>query len=135
VLAGHVKHGRRSERRSSGYLNWVRVEELGIGGRRQVQDSVERLRDVKGLRHVVVEQLEALAPQQVLDTQCTGGEEIVHSENLVPTPDEEIAEVRPDEAGSTGDEKAQSTIGGQTEEGRFPIPRADQRSNQESSTK
>jgi hypothetical protein len=85
----------------------------------------------------VVEQLEALALQQVLDTPCRGGEEIVHSENPVSTPDKEIAEVRPDEAGSTGDEKAQSRLGGQAvaREGRFPTPRADQRSNQGSSTK
>ena len=95
MLAGHVKHGRRSKR-ESGDLNWVRVEEaLGSADVARCRTPSSGWCDVKGLRHIVVEQLEALAPQQMLDTQCTGGEEIVHSENLVPTPDEEIARCVP----------------------------------------
>jgi hypothetical protein len=105
VLAGHIEHRRRSERRGSSDLHRMRAEEPGIGGRRQVQDSVERRRDVERLRHVVVEQLEAVGSQQVLHAVCGGGEEIVYSQNPVPTPDEEIAEVRPDEARAAGDEK------------------------------
>jgi hypothetical protein len=71
-----------------------------------VEHPVERTRHVQELRHVLLDELEVRAPQQVRDVVRRPGGEVVHPDDLVPLREEAVAEVGAEKAGRAGDEDA-----------------------------
>ena len=70
--------------------------------RREVVDEVDRPCDLEVLDHVVVEELEPLVPD-VLDVCERARVQVVDAEDAVALLEEVVAEMRAEEAGSSGD--------------------------------
>ncbi len=60
----------------------------------------------KRVRDIVPDELELRVPEQVGDVLGRAGDEVIDRDDLVALGEEPIAEVRPDEPGSAGDERA-----------------------------
>jgi hypothetical protein len=58
------------------------------------------------LAHVVVDEPESLLAEQVLDVLLAAGAAVVDAQHVVAAIDEEVAQVRPEEAGPAGDDGA-----------------------------
>jgi len=72
------------------------------GGAREVEDPVHLQQH--RLDDVVAHHLEVAVIQEVSDVGATPGVEVVEADHLVTIPEQALAEVAPDEAGSAGDE-------------------------------
>jgi hypothetical protein len=60
--------------------------------------------DVNVFRHIIVNELEVLAPHQVADIINTSCEKVVHTDNSVALPDKSITEMRAKEASTPRDD-------------------------------
>ena len=76
------------------------------GRRREVQDVVERPVDVDVVRDVVLDEREAVAADEVLDVARDAGDEVVDADDFMAALEEQLAEVRAEEARAAGDERA-----------------------------
>src|SRR5204863_2847408 len=78
----------------------------GTRGRCEVQYVIERAVDVDVVGDVVFDEAEAVAAEEVLDVFRIAGDEVVHADDFVSAIEKELAEVRAEEAGAAGDERA-----------------------------
>ena len=69
-----------------------------------MQDVVQRPVDVDVVRDVVLDEPEALLPEQVRDVGRAARHEVVHARDLVPPREHELGQVRPEESGAAGDQ-------------------------------
>jgi hypothetical protein len=70
--------------------------------RRQVEDDLHGPVELERLDHVVVRELEVLAPK-VIDVSQRRGLEVVHADHVMPLGEQVVAQVRADEPGAAGD--------------------------------
>ncbi len=82
-------------------------EVINRAGRRcEVEDVVQIVGDVNELADVVEVKLELLERKQVSDVVHVSGEEIVHSDDVIPFADEAVGQMGAEEAGDAGDENS-----------------------------
>ena len=86
-----------------------------------MEHVVDRPVDLERPRHVVAEELEIAAPQQVGDVLPAPGHQVVDADHLVALGDQPLAEVRAEEAGPAGDH---GTAHARTRRGRAGSPTA-----------
>ena len=79
--------------------------------RREVEDEADRALDRDRLHHVVVDELEIVAPQ-VLDVLERGGLEIVHADHVVPLREQVLTQMGAEKAGSPRDDRSGHSRGG-----------------------
>src|SRR6185437_11351814 len=72
---------------------------------REVEDVVDALREEEGLGDVVVYEEEVLAVFQVLDVLQRARVEVVDADDAVALAQEEVAQMRPEEAGPAGNDR------------------------------
>src|SRR6266545_3389274 len=90
--------------------------------RRKVEDEVHRPLDVDRLRDVVVQEVEA-AVANVLEILERRGLEVVDADHAVALLEEVVAQVRPEEAGTAGDDtRAHAGHGSGGSAGSLTIP-------------
>ena len=77
-------------------------------GAGEVKHPVERPLHVDEVRHVVLDELELLSPDQMGDVVRRAGDEIVHTHHPVTLCEEAVTEMGAKEAGGAGDEDAHS---------------------------
>ena len=73
-------------------------------GRREMQDRVERARDVDEVRDVLLDEREALVAEKQRDVVRRPRQEVVDADDVVTLREQAFAEVGADEAGAAGDE-------------------------------
>jgi hypothetical protein len=82
----------------------------GRGGGGEVEDRVERPFHRDELRHVVPDEPEPFLSLEVRDVAQVPGHEVVHGEDLVALGQEPVAEVAPQEAGSSGHQDSHARV-------------------------
>src|SRR6266404_4958842 len=73
-------------------------------GRREMQDRVERARDVDEVRDVLLDEREALVAEKRRDVVRRPRQEVVDADDVVTLREQAFAEVGADETGAAGDE-------------------------------
>ena len=69
-----------------------------------MQDVVELTRNVDVLGDVLLDEVEAFLAEEMRDVLDVPGQEVVHRDHLATIGEHALAEVRAEEAGTTGDQ-------------------------------
>jgi hypothetical protein len=80
----------------------------GGGGRREMQEGIDRTIDVERLADIVLERLEVRVASKVGDIASRAGDEIVDAKDLPAVGEQPLTEVGAEKARASGDDRPPS---------------------------